>query len=121
MTLPVALRGTLLLVLVFAAGAGTGIVYERRGDSRHHAIPSEAHDVLHGLRTELALTTAQQDAINRILARHQRDVDATWHTMQPRVHDALDAALEDIVGVLTPEQAAQFRKQIGPRHSGSRH
>src|SRR5262245_7079841 len=121
MTLPLALRGTLLLVLVFAAGAASGIIYEGRDVGRHHAVPADTHDVLHGLTAELELTVAQQEAINRILVRHQQDVDATWHTMQPRVHAALDAAIEEIVGVLTPEQAAKFRKQMPPRHSGSRH
>jgi len=77
--------------------------------------------VLDGLTRELDLTPAQQERIKQILARHQQDVDSTWHAMQPRVHAALDTALQEVVGVLTPEQATKFRMRMDPRHSESRH
>jgi len=113
---PVAVKGSLLLALVFAAGVASGVFYERREEPVHHAVAADAHDVLAGLTRELDLTAAQEQTINEILARHQKEVDSSWHAMRPRVHAALDTAVQEIVGVLTPEQAAKFRK-LAPRHS----
>jgi hypothetical protein len=121
MTVPIAVRGTLLLVLVFVAGASAGILYERQQNRAHESVPADTHTLLHRLADELQLSAAQQDAINQILARHQRDVESTWHEMQPRVHAALDAAEQEIVTVLTPEQATKFRQLTGLHHQPGRH
>jgi hypothetical protein len=118
---PVAVKGSLLLAIVFAAGVASGVIYERRDERPHHAVSADVHGLFDGLTKELDLTQAQQEAIDQILSRHQADVDSTWHAMQPRVHAALDAAVQEIVGVLTPEQAATFRRRVDPRHSQSRH
>jgi Spy/CpxP family protein refolding chaperone len=120
MNVPVAVKGSLLLVLVFTAGVASGVLYERRQERPHHAVPGDVHDLLENLTRELDLTATQQQLIDQILARHQRDVDSNWHAMRPRVHAALDATVQEIVAVLTPEQAAKFRK-LAPRHSDSRH
>jgi TRAP-type C4-dicarboxylate transport system substrate-binding protein len=116
-----AVRGTILLVLVFAAGAGSGMLYERQQNHAHERVPPDSHTLLHRLATELELSPAQQDAINQILARHQKDVDSTWHDMQPRVHAALEAAEQEIIKVLTPEQAARFRQLTGMHHQPGQH
>src|SRR2546428_12653060 len=116
MTVPTAVRGTLVLVLVFVAGVSAGILYERQRNHGHETVAADAHTSLRRLATELELTPAQQEAIDQILARHQKDVDSTWHDMQPRVHAALDAAEQEIVAVLTPEQAAEFRQLTGIHH-----
>src|SRR5262249_36625104 len=121
MTVPSSVRGTLLLVLVFIAGVAAGIVYERQQNYAHENGPADAHTLLHRLAGELQLSPSQQDAINQILARHQKDVQSTWHDMQPRVHAALDAAEQEIVGVLTPEQAARFRQLAGMHHQPGPH
>jgi Spy/CpxP family protein refolding chaperone len=116
----VAVKASLLLALVFTAGVASGVLYERRDERPHHAVPADAHDLLHGLTRELDLTAAQQQTINEIVARHQREVDSNWQSMRPRVHAALDAAVQEILSVLTPEQATKFRK-LAPRHSDARH
>ena len=120
MKVPTFVRGTLLLVLVFVAGVSAGIVYERQRDHAHERVPVETHTLLHRLATELELTPAQQQSIDEILARHQKDVESTWHDMQPRVHAALDAAQQEIVTVLTPEQARRFRELMGMHHQPGR-
>ena len=116
MRVPTAVRGTLLLVLVFAAGLSAGVLYERRQNHGHERVAADTHSFPQRLASELQLSPAQQDAINRILARHQQDVESTWHEMQPRVHAALDATEQEIVGVLTPEQAAKFRELTRTHH-----
>jgi TRAP-type C4-dicarboxylate transport system substrate-binding protein len=121
MTVPPAVRGTLLLVAVFVAGVSAGILYERQQNHRHESVSADAHSLLHRLATELELSPAQQNAIDQILARHQRDVDLTWHEMQPRVHAALDAAEQEIVTILTPEQAARFRQLTRTHHPPGQH
>src|SRR5262245_19002205 len=121
MTVPMAVRGTLLLVLVFVAGVSGGILCERQQSHRHDSVSSDTHTLLHRLATELDLNQSQQEAIDQILARHQKDVESTWHEMQPRVHAALDAAEQEIVSVLTPEQAARFRQLTGMHHQPSQH
>jgi hypothetical protein len=121
MTVPIAVRGTLLLVLVFAGGASAGILYERQQTRAHESVPADAHTLLHRLAGELQLSPQQQDAINQILARHQKDVDVTWHEMQPRVHAALDAAEREVVAILTPEQAAKYRELTRLHHPLGQH
>src|SRR5262249_50868517 len=112
---------SVLLALVFVAGVATGVFYERPHDRAHQAVATDVHGLLHGLTRDLDLTAAQQDTIDQILARHQRDVDSSWRVMQPRVHAALDAAVEEIAGVLTPAQAAKFRTLMDGRHPEARH
>ena len=121
MTVPTAVRGTLLLVAVFVAGVSGGILYERQQSHRHETVSADPHTLLHGLATELELTPAQQEAIDQILARHQKDVESTWSEMRPRVHAALDAAEQEIVSVLTPEQAAKFRQLVRMHHPSGQH
>ncbi len=121
MTVPTAVRGTLLLVLVFVAGVSAGILYERQQNHAPESVSADAHTLLHRLATELELTPAQRDAIDQILARHQKDVESSWHEMQPRVHAALDAAEQEIVTVLTPEQAARFRQLTAMHHQPGQH
>ena len=74
MTLPTAVRGTLLVALVFVAGVSAGILYERQQSHARESIPADSHTLLHRLATELDLTPAQQKEIDQVLARHQKDV-----------------------------------------------
>src|SRR5262245_14724151 len=121
MTMPMAVRGTLLLVLVFVAGVSGGILYERQQNHAHESVSPDSHTLLHRLASELELSSAQQEAITQILARHQKDVESTWHDMQPRVHAALDAADQEIIAVLSPEQATKFRELTGRHHESGQH
>src|SRR5262249_53360590 len=121
MTVPTAVRGALLLVLVFVGGVASGILFERQQSPRHDSASADTHTLLRRLATELDLTPAQQETIDQILVRPQKDRESTWHEMQPRVHAALDAAEKEIVTVLTPEQAAKFRQLTGRHHEPGPH
>src|SRR5688572_22533507 len=68
-------------------------------------------------RCDFRLDSDQQRAIADVLARHQKDVDAAWHAMQPHVRSTMGLAHKEIEGILRPEQAATFRKMIEARHS----
>lgn len=115
MTIPSWVRGTLLLAATFAAGVAAGVGYERRHPA-HEAVSLDAHEAMHRLVRDLDLDSAQQQAISEIIARHQRDVDATWHTMQPRMRATLESTDEEIARVLRPEQVVKFRSMIQTRH-----
>jgi hypothetical protein len=116
MTMRPWVRGTLLLVLTFAGGVAIGVTYERRQVSAHDVTNVQGHDALHRLATDLELDSAQQQAITEIFSRHQKEVDATWHAMQPHVRATLDSTHQEILGVLRPEQAAKFRKMMERMH-----
>jgi predicted lipoprotein len=116
MTVPAWVKGTLLLAVTFAAGVTFGIAYDRRQASASAEAGLEAHDALHRLRGDLNLDPAQQQAITEIFARHQKDIDATWHAMQPHVRATLDSTHREILGILRPEQAVKFRKMMETMH-----
>jgi hypothetical protein len=120
-TIPVWVKGAALLVVIFAAGVATGIGYERRQGRSHQVMSSGAHDMIHHLASELDLDSTQQQAIKEILARHQSEVNSTWHTMRPHVRATMDSAYREIVAVLKPEQAEKFRRLMDGSHSMTHH
>ena len=114
---PAWFRGTTMLAVTLAAGVALGVSHERRHASGHEAAGS-LH-IMRRLYDELGLDQAQQDAIAAILARRQGALDSTWHMLQPHVHAALDSTHREIVAVLRPQQAAQYRKLVEARHPGT--
>ena len=118
MRTPAQLKGTLLLVVTFAGGLAAGIYYERRHAPAPPAVALSAHDAMHRLVRDLDLDSAQQQAISEIIARHQKDVDATWHAMQPHVRSTLESLHNEVAAVLQPEQAVKFRKMMETMHPG---
>jgi len=113
------MRGALLLAMTFVAGAVIGVGYERRRAPAHDAAAMDAHHMMHRFTDDLGLDSAQQKAIAAIFARRQGAVDSTWHAVQPRVHAMLDSTLQEIVGVLRPDQVAKYRKMVDARHPGT--
>jgi Spy/CpxP family protein refolding chaperone len=93
-------------------------VYYERSDARpaHGAVAMNAHDAMHRLVRDLDLDATQQQAIAEILARHQKDVDVTWHAMQPHVRATLESTHQEIARVLRPEQAEKFQKMFDALH-----
>jgi hypothetical protein len=104
--------------VTLAAGVVIGVGYERRRTPAHDAAGMDSHHVMQRLRHYLALDTAQQKAIAVILARRQGTVDSTWHAMRPHVNATLDSTLQEIVGVLRPDQVAKYRKMVEAMHPG---
>ena len=121
MRVPAWVKGTLLLAGTLAAGVAIGVGYERRRMPAHGTAVMESHHVIHRLREELGLDSAQQSAIAAILARRQGTVDSTWHTLRPRLHAMLDSTLQEIVPILRPDQTARYRKMVEGMHPGGRH
>ena len=114
--MPAWVRGTLLLAVTLAAGVGIGVAYERHRTAAHEAVGMGAHDAMHHFIRELDLDSAQQTAIAQILARHQAEVDSTWHAVQPHVRATLDSTLQEIEAVLRPDQLAKYRKMMQAAH-----
>jgi hypothetical protein len=93
-----------------------GVGYERRHPAAHEAVGVGAHEAMHRLVRDLDLDSAQQQAVSEIIARHQKDVDATWHAMQPHMRATLESTDAEIARILRPEQLVKFRSMIQTRH-----
>jgi len=113
---PAWVRATLLLGVTLAAGFAVGVAYERHRATAHQAVGMDAHDAMHHFARELDLDSAQQTAIAQILARHQGEVDSTWHAVQPHVRATLDSTVQEIAGVLRPDQLAKYRSMMEAAH-----
>ena len=110
------MKGSVLLVVVFASGIAVGTTYGRLRSRSQEVASAEAHDALHHLARDLELDPEQQRAIAAILNRRQSDVDAAWQAMQPHVRATLNSASDEIVAVLRPEQAVKYRKMVEMAH-----
>ena len=121
MTVPAWLKGSILLAVVFAAGIAIGAGFERRRAPDHGPARMDSHHLMQRLRDDLALDSAQEQAISLILARRQRTIDSTWHMVQPHVHATMDSTLQEVVNVLRPEQAAKYGKLMTAMHPNGDH
>jgi len=111
-------RGASILALTFAAGAATGVGYDRHISSARRSETVDAARVLQHMRLLLGLDSAQSTAIATILAHHQQAVDSSWRAMQPHVRANLDSTLREIMTVLRPDQVARFREMVHVMHPG---
>lgn len=118
MTMPTWVKGTLLLAVTFAAGIAVGVAVERRQAPRHEPASMQQH-MVGRLTNELRLDSAQQQAVAAILARRQEAVDSSWHALQPHVQATLDSTMREILAVLRPDQAEEYRKMVESRHPGA--
>ncbi|MGH7696032.1 MAG: hypothetical protein ACRENH_13685 [Gemmatimonadaceae bacterium] len=109
-------RGALLLVLTLAAGIAIGMYYERQRVPQHTAARMSAHGVMDHFARELQLDSAQQQAVAAIFARRQSAVDSSWQALAPHVRQTLHLTLNEIAGILRPEQAAKYRQMLERRH-----
>ena len=114
--MPAWVKGALLMAITLAAGIAMGIGYERRRAPARDASAMQAHDALHRITHELELDSSQREAMAAILARRQGTVDSTWHAMRPHVRATLDSTLDEIVGILRPDQVARYREMVEGRH-----
>jgi CHASE1-domain containing sensor protein len=112
------IKGSALLAVVFASGIVVGTTYERGQRSPSPSVTAEAHDPIQQLTRVLDLDSEQQRSVAAILDRHQSDVDAAWHAMQPHMRATLASASAEIIAVLRPDQAAKYRTMIETAHPG---
>lgn len=111
------IKGTLLLAIAFAAGIAVGVTYERRQGAARAPVATDVHSTVRHLSSELDLDQNQQRAIVDILNRHQPEVDAAWHAMQPHMRAMLNSTSDEIIAVLRPDQADKYRKMIATHSS----
>ena len=115
------LRAILVLGVTLVAGVAIGVTYERHKLNERDVSPMDAHHMIGSLTSSLALDSAQRQAIDAILTRHQAAVDSTWRELHPHVRATMDSALREIAAVLRPDQLAKFRAMIEKKHSGVMH
>lgn len=114
-------RSGALVVAVFAAGVAAGIGYARQQNRSADVSESDVHHMVAHLADELTLDSAQRAKVEAILARHQSSVDSIWQVMHPHLRQTLDSALQEIGGVLRPDQVEKYRRLVESRHSGASH
>jgi hypothetical protein len=102
------------LVVATVLGVAAGAIGEHIRMSAPPGNPMDATVLLAQMDTRLGLSTAQHEAIARILAKHQAALDAAWRATRPGV----DSAQMEIVSVLTSDQRERYLSwmRIAHRH-----
>ena len=121
MKTPVWMKGLLLLVITLAVGFGLGVAYERAQPTAAHTRPEAGDHLIERLNSELNLDEPQRAALERILERRQREMDSTWHAMQPHVRATLDSTLREVESVLKPDQLSKYRAMMQSMHRPGHH
>jgi hypothetical protein len=97
----------LMLIAAFVFGGLVGGAATTLADRGRHAKRPRASYV-ERLTGELALTAAQQDSIQTLLARHQPAMDSLWETIRPQFQSERQAIRNAISALLTAEQQAKY-------------
>lgn len=118
MTVPVWLKGATILCFTLCAGVLVGMAIERHHSPVRVVSRMDSHHVMHALRHELDLDSAQHERIVATLGHHQQALDSSWHTMQPHIRATLDTALREILAVLRPEQRERYLQLVNGVHPG---
>ncbi len=109
------LKVWLVIILVFIAGFGSGVV-TTRAVGRRFAYrllndPDAVRKVVAArLARKLDLTRDQKSKVDEILLRTQDDLKDLRQEFGPRFQSIMISARNDISAVLTPEQEERFRK-----------
>jgi len=70
---------------------------------------------------QMGLTAAQKSAMDSIMEKRRRDMDAFWKQHNPEVRAIVDSARAEVDRLLTPEQRQkfeEFRERRRREHSG---
>jgi Spy/CpxP family protein refolding chaperone len=119
--------GSVLLMIVFVAGALAGAASERvmRADEAPRT-PRQAGEMRGGSRRllqdeqfarELQLTTEQRAQIKAIMDRRDREAKRVWAEAEPRLKAVGDATRGEIQKVLTSAQVEKLEAEIAKRHT----
>ena len=98
------------LLLVFAAGLGSGMTIDWLGGGERAAAERTEHRE-RGRRSALEaldLTAEQQQRIDRILAEKERQTELFWDSAGPRLRQIVHTARAEIRDVLTPAQRETY-------------
>ena len=110
-------RATLLLVAVFLAGVGVGVVGPRLLGQRRGGRPNPDR-VVDMLDRRLHLRAVQRDSVRAVLERHRAEVDSVWAAFRPRFDSVQKAIAREIEAQLDPGQRdkfAELRKEFEQR------
>jgi hypothetical protein len=100
-------RATLLLVVVFLAGVGVGVVGHRLLGRRHEGRPTMDR-VVDMLGHRLQLRSGQRDSVRAVLERHRPELDSVWAAFRPRFDSLQGTIGKEIEAQLDPDQRARF-------------
>lgn len=122
-------QATLLLVVVFGAGAAVGAALDHTrggGPPRPAAAPPQQARAgrLPPYLEEMNLTAEQHAQIRKILEAQKPRVDTVMAGVMPRLQAISDSTFAQIRGVLTPDQQVQFdrarpRREMAPGMPGA--
>jgi hypothetical protein len=106
-----------LLLAVFVAGGAVGMAASgawrghrgNDGDRRDRRPPPSYAD---RLQSELSLSPAQHDTVERIVTGYQGHMDRIWAEVRPRMDSVRDGIRAHILTVLDSTQQARFRAMI---------
>lgn len=115
-------RAWAVLLFVFAAGALSGVAFER-----HHSVPvvgalvsSKEHAAaLAELRDAVRLDDQQMTQVHAILAENQKVVQHMWEQLRPEVQVAMQHVHAQIAALLHPEQQQRFHDWINARREAA--
>ena len=130
---PPKLAAALLLIGLFAIGVVAGVALERVRDHRLHegrrvrdgvpvwALP-ERDQRRHWARVsdELSLTPEQRTAVDSILTRRSRQLEAARAQVEPMMSQIMSNARGQIDSLLTPEQLQKITEMRQRRAQGRR-
>jgi len=119
------LVAAIVLLAVFALGAAAGVLADRRlardrGDRREgrggrlpswvNRPESEHRKYWSRLHDQLGLTPDQRVAVDTLLARRARQLDAARHRMEPEMLLIMQTTRAQIDSILTPEQRQKLEE-----------
>ena len=121
------IAGSVLLLIVFVAGALAGAASERvmRADDAPRT-QRTAGEIRGGSRRllqdeqfarELQLTAEQRTQIKAIMDRRDHEAKKVWADAEPRLKAVGDATRSEIQKVLTPAQVEKLEAAIAKRHA----
>jgi len=117
------MRVTLLLAITFIAGLAAGVAVDRqllsqRGHETKQAQEDHRRDrgvrgsTIERFADELGLTEEQRSEIDPILEETRERMSELFEPVRPMYRDLVDSTRARIEAVLTPEQAAEYRRLL---------
>jgi len=121
-------KASLMLALVFVAGAAVGIAGDRlelipRADATEatEAARSQKQTIIEEFADELELSAEQRSEIDGLLDYFGKSLKALREGVRPQYRALMDSVRTEIEGVLDEGQRAQYRALIDERYGdGSR-
>ncbi len=119
----VRLLGFGVLAVTFIAGALTGAVIDRAlttdrpaSESRRDSDDDDDRDRSY-IIDRVEMSRNQRATIDSILDVRVRRMRTVWREVEPRLDAITDSARAEIMGVLTPDQRAEYESMLN-RHRG---